>query len=46
MVKAPRISMQGDTLSYNASSFTDADDKTLSDILKKMGASRSRSRAA
>ena len=36
VVKAPRISMQGDTLSYNASSFTDADDKTLSDILKKM----------
>lgn len=36
VVKAPRISMQGDTLSYNAISFTDADDKTLSDILKKM----------
>lgn len=36
VVKAPRISMQGDTLSYNARSFTDADDKTLSDILKKM----------
>lgn len=36
VVKAPRISMQGDTVTYNARSFTDADDKTLSDILKKM----------
>lgn len=36
VVKAPRISMQGDTISYTASAFTDADDKTLSDILKKM----------
>ena len=36
VVKAPRISMHGDTVSYNARAFTDADDKTLSDILKKM----------
>ena len=36
VVKAPRISMQGDTISYNARAFTDTDDKTLSDILKKM----------
>lgn len=36
VVKAPRISMQGDTISYNARSFTDTDDKTLEDILKKM----------
>lgn len=36
VVKAPRISMQGDTISYNARSFTDTDDKTLADILKKM----------
>ena len=36
VVKAPRISMQGDTISYNARSFTDIKDKSLADILKKM----------
>lgn len=36
VVKAPRVSMQGDTITYNARSFTDVKDKSLADILKKM----------
>ena len=36
VVKAPRLSMQGDTITYNARSFTDVGDKSLADILKRM----------
>ncbi len=36
VVKAPRVSMQGDTVTYDAKSFTDVRDKSLADILKKM----------
>lgn len=36
VVRAPRISMQGDTISYDARRFTEIKDKSLSDILKKM----------
>ena len=35
-VKAPSIQQHGDTLRYNVASFTDANDKSLADVLKKM----------
>lgn len=36
IVKAPGIRQRGDTISYLVSSFADAQDKTLADVLKKM----------
>lgn len=35
-IKAPSIRQKGDTISYNVASFADANDKSLSDVLKKM----------
>lgn len=36
VVKAPRITMRRDTVSYNVASFLNAQDKTISDVLRKM----------
>lgn len=36
VVKAPSIRQRGDTISYMVSSFADAQDKSLADVLKKM----------
>ena len=36
VVKAPSIRQRGDTITYSVSSFADANDKTLADVLKKM----------
>lgn len=36
VVKAPSIRQRGDTITYNVSSFADANDKSLADVLKKM----------
>lgn len=36
VVKAPGIRQRGDTISYMVSSFADAQDKSLADVLKKM----------
>ncbi|MEG0455810.1 MAG: hypothetical protein RR559_10785, partial [Bacteroides sp.] len=36
IVKAPGIRQRGDTISYMVSSFADAQDKSLADVLKKM----------
>ena len=36
IVKAPGIRQRGDTISYLVSSFADAQDKSLADVLKKM----------
>ncbi|MCI1780204.1 MAG: TonB-dependent receptor [Bacteroidales bacterium] len=35
-VKARKMILKGDTLSYNAASYTDSHDRTVEDILKKM----------
>ena len=35
-VKAPSIRQRGDTIAYSVSSFADANDKSLADVLKKM----------
>lgn len=36
VIKAPSIRQRGDTISYMVSSFADAQDKSLADVLKKM----------
>lgn len=35
-IRAPRLSLRGDTVSYNVSSFTEAQDRTIADVLRKM----------
>ena len=35
-VRAPKVAMEGDTIKFAAKTFTDMDDKTLADIMKKM----------
>jgi hypothetical protein len=35
-VRAPKVAMEGDTIKFAAKTFTDLDDKTLADIMKKM----------
>lgn len=36
IVKAPKVQMRGDTISYNVQSFASGQDKTIGDVLKKM----------
>lgn len=36
IVKAPKIRQTGDTISYSVSSFTDATDRSIGDVLKKL----------
>lgn len=36
VVKAPKVQMRGDTISYNVQSFASGQDKTIGDVLKKM----------
>lgn len=35
-IRAPRLSLRGDTVSYNVASFTEAQDRTIADVLRKM----------
>lgn len=35
-IDAPKIQQRGDTINYRVSSFTDASDRTIADVLKKM----------
>lgn len=35
-IRAPRLSLRGDTVSYNVTSFTEAQDRTIADVLRKM----------
>ncbi len=35
-IRAPRLSLRGDTVSYNVASFTAAQDRTIADVLRKM----------
>lgn len=36
IVKAPKVQMRGDTISYNVQSFASGQDKTIGDVLKKI----------
>lgn len=35
-IRAPRLSFRGDTVSYNVARFTEAQDRTIADVLRKM----------
>ncbi|MBD9236454.1 MAG: hypothetical protein EGR20_16705, partial [Alistipes onderdonkii] len=35
-IRAPRLSFRGDTVSYNVSRFTEAQDRSIADVLRKM----------
>ena len=35
-IRAPRLSLRGDTVSYNVASFTEVQDRTIADVLRKM----------
>ena len=35
-IRVPRLSLRGDTVSYNVASFTEAQDRTIADVLRKM----------
>lgn len=35
-IRAPRLTFRGDTVSYNVASFTEAQDRTIADVLRKM----------
>lgn len=35
-IRAPRLSLRDDTVSYNVASFTEAQDRTIADVLRKM----------
>ncbi len=35
-IRAPRLSLRGDTVSYNVANFTEAQDRTIADVLRKM----------
>ena len=35
-IRAPRLSLRGDTISYHVASFTEAQDRTIADVLRKM----------
>lgn len=35
-IRAPRLTLRGDTVSYNVASFTEAQDRTIADVLRKM----------
>lgn len=35
-IRAPRLTFRGDTVSYNVSRFTEAQDRTIADVLRKM----------
>ena len=35
-IRAPRLSLRGDTVSYNVAGFTEAQDRTIADVLRKM----------
>lgn len=36
VVRAPKVQMKGDTISYNVQSFANAQDKTIGDVLKRI----------
>lgn len=35
-IRAPRLSLRGDTVSYNVANFTEVQDRTIADVLRKM----------
>ena len=35
-IRAPHLSLRGDTVSYNVASFTEVQDRTIADVLRKM----------